>query len=193
MSTVEGSEVLSPRLVETPTPSERVSSAVGDALPWYGQNAAAPRPGTRQRSILVIGSFRLMCQCIAQALRERMPWADVTEIDPDLSEIPQLVERSDIVLLIAGGASVTDDAVRAQIETIQRVHAESRTMIVSSCQEEAITLSLFKTGLGGVFLTDSGLDLLVPAVSLLLAGGLYIPAHLLTTLGRQDSPSRRAT
>ena len=161
---------------------------VHDTLPSAILGAAGLHAENARRGIFLIGSFSLMRRCIAQALQERFPCFDVIETDFEQAKISRFVERPDLVLLIMGSASATDNQVGVLVERVLEVNAESRTMIISGCRDELAALSAFRTGLAGFFLVDNGLEILTAAVNIILAGGRYIPPHLLPILCLHKPP-----
>ncbi len=142
---------------------------------------SAPMSGG-QRGILIVGVPRLMRQCIAHALRTRFPCFEITETGFEHVKTIQVSEKFYAVLLVLDPTDTADRRISVLVEDILRSRAGPRTVVISSCRDKQTALSVLRSGFAGFFLADCGLELLAAAINLVLAGGRYIPAHLLPEL-----------
>ncbi|PSC04263.1 hypothetical protein SLNSH_14835 [Alsobacter soli] len=166
-----------------------------------GEHAAAPSPAEgnghhqaeatadkgypvdRSRAeigLLLVGSFRLERECLAQAIQKRCPQFKIFDLDFDPLQLEQLGEWADVVVLSRNGLGRAHEDIRVALDALRASTPAPATMIISDLSNEQDALWALKSGAAGVFSMDEGVQLLIAAIQVLLAGGRYVPAKVLT-------------
>jgi DNA-binding NarL/FixJ family response regulator len=134
--------------------------------------------------IALVDPSRLRRECLKLALAHHTPDRHITE-SSNADELIHLAaggSRFDLVLV--GGATADHIELR-QIEALRRAFPETPVVVVAETDNPQRARQILSTGARGFLPASLSLRVLMGAIDLVLAGGVYVPSSLI-----EGSPSR---
>jgi DNA-binding NarL/FixJ family response regulator len=146
-------------------------------------------------SILLCDSRPLTRQCLAQALADCWPEANVLPVAA-LRDIASGSPPSDLVLLNLGPASAASPEVAQEVERVS-ANVEAPLAVLSDVDDVRAAAAVLRRGARAYISTSSELAVLVSILHLVRAGGTYVPTSLIETAaaaapGHDPTPIRTA-
>ncbi|HXQ53412.1 MAG TPA: response regulator transcription factor [Stellaceae bacterium] len=129
-------------------------------------------------TIAVVDASRLRRECLRLALAQHSPGRRVTEAG-NADELLQLVgagSRFDLVLI---GAATAEHIDLRQIEVLRTALPDTPLVILAETDNAQRARQLLGTGARGFLPASLSLRVLMGAIDLVLAGGVYVPSSLL--------------
>jgi DNA-binding NarL/FixJ family response regulator len=134
--------------------------------------AAVEPPEGQPVHVLVLDDRQLMRESLSLSLRERAAGLRIEGAD-GLLESPERDPRPSVILLNLGGSSLAEPAVAARVSTC--VGLEAPVIAISEREDMSEALAaVARHGLRGYFPASLNIDLLVAAIRLVLAGGIFV-------------------
>jgi DNA-binding NarL/FixJ family response regulator len=155
--------------------------------------AALPGHDERVHLIAVVDDRRLIGECLARGLA-----AATTTFDVRHHRAPQTLEVAgewpDLVLLsVEGPADATRTGLAARIARLKAIDPNVSIVVLGDRFDGETVVDLVTAGAGGCISTTDGLQVVLHAIGLVLAGGVYVPADVVTAGSRPMSDDPRPT
>jgi DNA-binding NarL/FixJ family response regulator len=129
-------------------------------------------------SIAIIDSSRLRRECLRLALAQHSPNRQVTE-SATADEIVHLVDSGSQFDLLLVGAATSEHIDLRQLETLRRALPEAPLVVVAETDSPQRVRQILGTGARGFLPATLSLRVLMGAIDLVLAGGVYVPSSLI--------------
>jgi DNA-binding NarL/FixJ family response regulator len=139
------------------------------------QTAPAARAGS---AIAVVDPSRLRRECLRLALGQHSPDRGVTEAG-SADELIHLVGAGSHFDLVLMGAATADHIDLRQIEALRRAMPETPLVVVAETDSPQRARQILSTGARGFLPASLSLRVLMGAIDLVLAGGVYVPSSLI--------------
>jgi DNA-binding NarL/FixJ family response regulator len=141
--------------------------------------ADAPVPTANPDStIAIVDPSRLRRECLRLALGQHSPDRDVIEAG-GADELLHLVSGGGHFDLILMGAATAEHIDLRQIEALRRALPETPLVIVAETDSPQRARQILGTGARGFLPASLSLRVLMGAIDLVLAGGVYVPSSLI--------------
>jgi DNA-binding NarL/FixJ family response regulator len=133
-------------------------------------------------TIAVIDDRPLIRDCFGRGLRavdetlELHYFSDLTSLEASEAAI----ERINIILICATWSKAKSDVYMSQIAQIRADRPETDTIILSEIEDVSDVLRAFEFGVRGYIPPTVSLEVAVSAMRLVAAGGIYVPASILS-------------
>jgi DNA-binding NarL/FixJ family response regulator len=135
-------------------------------------------------AIAIIDASRLRRECLRLALAQHSPTRHVTEAG-NADELFHLVNGGSHFDLLLVGAATADHIDLRQVEAMRRTLPETPLVVVAETDNPQRARQILGTGARGFLPASLSLRVLMGAIDLVLAGGVYVPSSLI------DSSSSR--
>jgi DNA-binding NarL/FixJ family response regulator len=132
----------------------------------------------------VVDPSRLRRECLRLALGQHSPERRVTEAG-SADELIHLVGSGSHFDLVLMGAATAEHIDLRQIEALRRAMPETPLVVVAETDSPQRARQILSTGARGFLPASLSLRVLMGAIDLVLAGGVYVPSSLI------DSGSQR--
>ena len=152
--------------------------------PTAASEAVPPQVHT-DSAIAIVDSSRLRRECLRLAMAQHSPGRQVTETG-SADELIHLVSgggRFDLVLV---GAATSEHIDLRQIEALRRTLPETPLVVVAETDNPLRARQILSTGARGFLPASLSLRVVMGAIDLVLAGGVYVPSSLI------DSSAQRS-
>ena len=136
------------------------------------------------RAIAVVDPSRLRRECLRLALGQHTPERHVTEAGT-ADELIHLINGGSHFDLVLVGAATSEHIDLRQIEALRRAIPETPLVVVAETDSPQRARQILSTGARGFLPASLSLRVLMGAIDLVLAGGVYVPSSLI-----DQSPSR---
>jgi len=125
--------------------------------------------------VVLIDPCPLTRECIRQMLAIKAP-----DFSVQASEAFTVADDPDLILLNLQSASVSNPAVVAQLEQIQKHHGTVPVVVMSTVDEpNVIHASLCRFNLRGYFPASYSAAIMIAALRLVIVGGTFVPSCVL--------------
>jgi DNA-binding NarL/FixJ family response regulator len=142
----------------------------------------------------LIDRYRLTQECLTKALGSVHPEIQISSFTAVQDCIDAAPHNLDLIIYHFHGNDVSDATMTQTIATISQVFPTTPVMIFSDAdraQHQTIMRSALESGAQGFVPTQTaGLPITSAAISLVSAGGTFVPADLMLTAPREHSPGR---
>ena len=135
-------------------------------------------------SIAIIDSSRLRRECLRLAVAQHSPDRHVTEAG-NADELLHLVTGGSHFDLLLVGAATADHVDLRQIDSLRRALPDTPLVVVAETDNPHRARQILGTGARGFLPASLSLRVLMGAIDLVLAGGVYVPSSLI-----ESTPSR---
>lgn len=167
----------------TPTEMSRVAAAV--AINGIAVTGAA-------RTIAIVDTSRLRRECLRLALAQGNPERRVSEVG-SIDELVHLAKGGGPLDLILMGAATSEHVDLREIEMLRTALPEVPIVVVAESDSPQRARQILGTGARGFLPASLSLKVLMGAIDLVLAGGVYVPSSLIDAAparagGRPEEP-----
>jgi len=145
--------------------------------PTIAADNAVPQSHT-DSAIAVVDSSRLRRECMRLALAQHSPDRQVTEAG-SADELIHLVGGGSHFDLILVGAATSEHVDLRQIEALRRTLPDTPLVVVAETDSPQRARQILSTGARGFLPASLSLRVLMGAIDLVLAGGVYVPSSLI--------------
>ncbi len=148
---------------------------------------------TRESAVALIDHGRLRRECLKLALTEHNPGWHVTDVGSaeDVVHLAHSGENFDLLLL---GAATSDHIDLQQIELLRSALPDVPIVVVAENDNPPRARAILNAGTRGFLPASLSLKVLMGALDLVLAGGVYVPSSLIepgpARAGAWQTPSR---
>jgi DNA-binding NarL/FixJ family response regulator len=146
----------------------------------------------RAISVLLINEPALIRDCLSEMFRKGTRSLEIHCVALG-GAVPADGEKPDIAVLNVNAVSVFDVDVESELRRLRANLGAAPILVISERNELSEALRAIDIGAAGYFLSTLGVSLLVAAIRLLLAGGIFLPPALLEQcvahLPRTGSPA----
>lgn len=148
-----------------------------------GSDGAAP---VIARGLAVIDSSRLRRECLHLALMQHNPHWQVSEFSTaeEMLRGSRMVEGVDLVII---GAATAEHVDLTQLELLREKLPDAPIVVVAENGNPHRARQVLSAGARGFLPTSLSLKVLIGALDLVLAGGVYVPSSLLDTTVQRPS------
>jgi len=129
-------------------------------------------------SIAIVDPSRLRRECLRLALAQHSPDRRVTEAS-DADEVIRLAAGGDRFDLVLIGAATADHIDLRQIEALRHALPDTPLVVVAETDNSQRARQILSTGARGFLPASLSLRVLIGAIDLVLAGGVYVPSTLI--------------
>lgn len=129
-------------------------------------------------AIAVVDPSRLRRECLRLALGQHSPERRVTEAG-SADELIHLVGSGSHFDLVLMGAATAEHIDLRQIEALRRAMPETPLVVVAETDSPQRARQILSTGARGFLPASLSLRVLMGALDLVLAGGVYVPSSLI--------------
>jgi DNA-binding NarL/FixJ family response regulator len=138
---------------------------------------AAPVPAS-DNTVAIVDASRLRRECLRLALAQHNPERAVVEAGSadDLVHLAAEGGRLDLILM---SAATADHVELRQIETLRRALPDTPVVVVAEADNAQRARQILATGARGFLPVSLSVKVLMGAIDLVLAGGVYVPSSLL--------------
>ena len=136
-------------------------------------------------ALAIVDPSRLRRECLRLAIAQHSPYRHVTEAGSaeELLHLAGAGSHFDLVLM---GAATAEHVDLRQIEALRRGMAETPLVIVAETDSPQRARQILSTGARGFLPASLSLRVLMGAIDLVLAGGVYVPSSLI-----ESAPQRQ--
>ncbi len=129
-------------------------------------------------AIAVVDPSRLRRECMRLALAQHSPGRQVTEAS-SADELIHLVGGGGHFDLVLVGAATAEHVDLRQIDALRRTLPETPLVVVAETDNPQRARQILSTGARGFLPASLSLRVLMGAIDLVLAGGVYVPSSLI--------------
>jgi DNA-binding NarL/FixJ family response regulator len=150
-----------------------------------------PATANADSAIAIVDSSRLRRECLKLAIAQHSPNRHVTEAGSadELIHIANAGSRFDLLLV---GAATSEHIDLRQLEALRRALPETPLVVVAETDNPQRARQILSTGARGFLPASLSLRVLIGAIDLVLAGGVYVPSSLIESVS-QRSGSRQGS
>ncbi len=136
-------------------------------------------------AVAIIDRSRLRRECLKLALAQHNPHWHIAEFATadELLRIVAASEQFDLVLICAATAEHVD---LSQLELVRQVLPQTPVVVVAENGNPQRARAILGTGARGFLPASLSLKVLMGALKLVLAGGVYVPSSLIEAPARQN-------
>jgi DNA-binding NarL/FixJ family response regulator len=146
-----------------------------EAIDATDQTSPAARAAS---AIAVVDPSRLRRECLRLALGQHSPDRGVTEAG-SADELVHLAGAGSHFDLVLMGAATADHIDLRQIEALRRAMPDTPLVVVAETDSPQRARQILSTGARGFLPATLSLRVLMGAIDLVLAGGVYVPSSLI--------------
>ena len=174
------------------TSSEEVVAPGGAAGEKLGVSEAAERP---RRSLVIIDNRALDRECFAQSLAahkdgmEVLAFGSIQDWNSKQHKHPPLAA----ILLNVGGRKISDPDVSGEIVRLKTEFGAIPVIVLADTEELSQILKALECGARGYIPSSVGIDVCAEAISLALAGGIFVPASSVLAVRQSLASGGEAT
>ncbi len=141
--------------------------------------------GAAASAVAIIDRSRLRRECLKLALAQHNPHWHVAEFATadELLRIVAASEQFDLVLI---GAATAEHVDLGQLERMREMLPETPVVVVAENGNPQRARAILGTGARGFLPASLSLKVLMGALDLVLAGGVYVPSSLLISQGKSN-------
>ena len=154
----------------------RVEASGNIELAQAGANGASL--ANAQSAVAVLDASRLRRECLRLALVQHSPQWEVTE-SASAEELLQVVENGGHFDLVLMGAATSEHIDLRQIDELRRALPDTPLVVVAESDNPQRARQILGTGARGFLPASLSLKVLMGALDLVLAGGVYVPSSLI--------------
>ncbi|WP_158932495.1 response regulator transcription factor [Acidisphaera sp. S103] len=173
-------------IVDQPRPDIQISAG--------GLPSELAGPNFKSLIVGLIDRYRLTQECLSKALGNLHPEIKISTFTAVQDCIDAAPHNFDLIIYHLHGNDAPDTTMTQTIATITQVFPTTPVMIFSDAgrtQHQTIMRSALESGARGFVPTQTaGLPITSAAISLVSAGGTFVPADLMLTAPRNHSPGR---
>lgn len=157
------------------TPIGLISSAFKD---MSDQKAEAEAPAKSYRSLVIVDPRALDRECLARSIlahkveMEVLAFGSIEDWKREKDLHPPLAA----ILLNVGGKRVSDPAVGETIKKLASEFDKTPVIVLADTDELPQIIKALEQGARGYIPSSVGIDVCIEAISLALAGGIFVPA-----------------
>jgi DNA-binding NarL/FixJ family response regulator len=140
--------------------------------------AAVPAEG-RARKIALVDGSRLRRECLRLALAQHGPERPIVEAGSAAALLGLARDGAPLAAVIIGAATA-ERVDLAEIDTLRRELPETPLIVVAECENRQRARQILASGVRGFLPASLSLTVLMSAIDLVLAGGVYVPTALIT-------------
>lgn len=131
-----------------------------------------------ERAVAILDESRLRRECLKLALAQHSPQWDIAEMASaaELMRIAAGGGRFDLVLV---GAATSEHVDPGQIEELHRTLPDTPLVVVAESENPQRARQILSAGARGFLPASLSLKVLMGALDLVLAGGVYVPSSLI--------------
>jgi DNA-binding NarL/FixJ family response regulator len=159
-----------------------------------GQPSEMAGGNLKSLAIGLIDRYRLTQECLTTALGSLHPEIKISSFTAVQDCIDAVPDNFDLIIYHLHGNNVLDTTMTQTIATISQAFPTTPIMIFSDAdraQHQTIMRSTLESGARGFVPTQTaGLPITWAAITLVKAGGTFVPADLMLTTRRDPSPGR---
>jgi DNA-binding NarL/FixJ family response regulator len=152
-------------------------------------SGAAPEPRPRWVTVLLIDATTLTRESLCRLLHEGARDFAVLGV-ADCGEATMAAagpaDRPDAVLLNIKAAYIADRAVMDDVAVLAERMSGAPIIVLSERDDALAALNAIQLGLRGYFPATLGVELLIAAIRLVIAGGSFVPPAVLRACAAQD-------
>jgi DNA-binding NarL/FixJ family response regulator len=137
--------------------------------------------------VAIVDPSRLRRECLRLALAHHSPGRHVTE-SSSADELIHLAASGSHFDLVLVGAATADHIELREIEALRHALPDTPLVVVAETDNPQRARQILSTGARGFLPASLSLRVLIGAIDLVLAGGVYVPSTLI-----EGSPSRPAS
>jgi DNA-binding NarL/FixJ family response regulator len=131
-----------------------------------------------ESAVAIVDASRLRRECLRLALVQHSPQWQVTEA-ASAEELLRVVENGAQFDLVVVGAATSEHVDLRQIEELRRAVPETPLVIVAESDNPQRARQILGTGARGFLPASLSVKVLMGALDLVLAGGVYVPSSLI--------------
>jgi DNA-binding NarL/FixJ family response regulator len=182
---------------KTPLDDENVTAdltGIDFQISMGGQPSGLPGRNVKSLTLGLIDHYRLTQECLTKALGSLHPEIQISSFTAVQDCIDAASINFDLIIYHFHGSNVSDTMMTQTIATISQAFPTTPVMIFSDAdraQHQTIMRSSLQSGARGFVPTQTaGLPITSAAISLVGAGGTFVPADLMLTIPQDHSPGR---
>jgi DNA-binding NarL/FixJ family response regulator len=145
----------------------------------------APHQTHADSTIAIVDPSRLRRECLRLALSQHSPERQVTEAG-NADELIHLVGGGSHFDLVLVGAATSEHIDLRQIEALRRTLPETPLVVVAETDNPQRARQILSTGARGFLPASLSLRVLMGALDLVLAGGVYVPSSLIESSSQRS-------
>ena len=143
--------------------------------------------------LLIVDDHDLFRQGLVQLLMEELQVKTVSEASSVASACSVIEQNHQDINLVLLDHGLPDGKGIDLLEEIQRHHPHLKVVIISGHEDPPLMQKSLRLGAVGFIPKSTETSVLLTAIQLILAGGTYIPTHLLPFLSREGIRKFKAT
>jgi DNA-binding NarL/FixJ family response regulator len=159
--------------------------------PTAAAETATPQAHT-DSAIAIVDPSRLRRECLRLALAQHSPDRQVTEAG-SADELIHLVSGGSHFDLVLVGAATSEHVDLRQIEALRRTLPETPLVVVAETDNPQRARQILGTGARGFLPASLSLRVLMGAIDLVLAGGVYVPSSLIDSSAQRPGAWQGST
>ena len=161
--------------------------SLAHGLSLDGSGLIANQMSNARRAILFLDELRLTRDCLTETIQDHCPEMQVIGLRPDDFDSDAI--RPDIALIIF---NLHDAPIEAAAASLQPTDAQASPplLLITMRDERSAALQAVAHDVAGLVRADTPVELLIAAIRLVIAGGRYFPADILTMLMAKAPPAR---
>jgi DNA-binding NarL/FixJ family response regulator len=132
------------------------------------------------RSVAIVDSSRLRRECLRLAITQNSPDWQLGEA-ASADELIASVDAGGHFDLILVGAATSQHVDLRQVETLRRALPDTPLIVVAETDDPQRARQILSTGARGFLPASLSVRVLIGAIDLVLAGGVYVPSSLIET------------
>lgn len=147
---------------------------------------AAFAPSQNLRRLLFLDDLRLTRECLAETIQDHCPDMEVVGAAP--ADYQMQASRAPLALIIF---NLHHAPIHAAVAALRPPAAQALppTLFITTRDERSEALQAMQHGVAGLVRADARIELLIAAIRLVIAGGRYFPANILTSLMGKAPPA----
>jgi DNA-binding NarL/FixJ family response regulator len=155
-----------------------------EAPPSSEKDEPSDRRSLKRVSLLLIDSTALRRECLAQVLRSG---AREFEVESVARPEDACVEKPLAVMLNIKSARISEELILNDIATLRRRFGNAVPLVILGDGDAAAVAEVIRYGLRGYIPTSVSATVVIAAIRLVLAGGLFVPPNLIEDYANQES------
>ena len=136
-------------------------------------------------AIAIVDPSRLRRECLRLAISQHSPERNVTEAG-SADELIHLVGAGSHFDLVLVGAATSEHIDLRQVEALRRAAPETPLVVVAETDNPQRARQILSTGARGFLPASLSLRVLMGAIDLVLAGGVYVPSSLIESSSQRQ-------
>jgi DNA-binding NarL/FixJ family response regulator len=140
-----------------------------------------------ESAIAIVDQSRLRRECLRLALLQHSPQWRVSETS-SMDEIVRLAESGERFDLVLVGAATSEHVDLAALEELHEALADTPIVVVAESDNPYKARQILSAGVRGFLPASLSLKVLMGALDLVLAGGVYVPSSLIDASASPQRP-----